>query len=246
MKKSTLKRRYKELISSMPSKVKAITGSHLPELPHCTNYIQLAGRGIALTSTPVYIERDLYPDYAVAHDKLYNLLYGEINAKEVTFLQETAPNEYEAKKPAFYKALHEEYYNDVMHAYLELLREETKIGCVRIPARYRRLHNNTIVNSQFTGRKINYSPVMTEIPPVHTDAIIATAKEFTDAWLSGTPCSVLSVQLKKPVDEPEYMKTQVIMKQIIALTNLYYLEEFEERKGDIHYRYRDDEDPALF
>ena len=246
MKKSTLKRRYKELLSSMPSRVKVITGHHLPDLPRCANYMQLAGRAIALTHTPTGVEREKYPEYAVAHDKLYNLLYGEINHKEATFLHDTPADEYEAKKPAFYQSLHEQYYERVMHAYLELLREEAKLGCVRIPARYRRLHRNTLVTSQFTGRDLNYSPVMTEVPSVHTDAIFATAKEFTDAWLSGMPCSVVSVQLKKPVTESEYMKTQIVMKQVAALANLYYLEEFEERKDDIHYRHRDDDDPALF
>lgn len=223
MKKSEFKRKYKACLSSMPSRVKVITGRYLPDIPCCTNYIELSGRTIALTSMPVNVHRLQFDQYWVARDALYQLLYGDISTEEYQFVQthQQIPDEqYKATYKEFRETLYAKYYERTIQAYIALLKEEAKLGCVRVPT----------THTQLPCDKEDENTVLTKVPTPATDVIEHTAKIFATAWLKGTPCSAISVQLKDPVDTQDYLKVQMIIKQCCEVYNQYITAKIHQKR----------------
>ena len=230
MKKAELKRQYMKYLYSMPSKVKVIVGRYLPDLPNCSRYLELAEKTISLTTMPINIHRLEHDQYWVARDALYNLLYGEIDAKIHCFAhsQEHCSDEkYESEYALFRETLYTNYYERTVQAYIALMKEEAKLGCVRVPAKYTPLRQKGI-SIDTTNEEL----MRMEVPTPHTSVIEQNARIFATAWLKGTPCSVISVQLQNPVDMQDYQKVHMIIKQCSTLFNKYITERYTKRKHE--------------
>lgn len=227
MKKSELKRQYNKYLYSMPSRVKMMTGRYLPDLPNCYRCIDMAEKTIALTTMPINIHRLEHDQYWVARDALYNLLYGEIDVELYRFTQhhQCCPDaEYQAVYTAFREQLYTKYYERTLQAYIALMTEEAKLGCVRVPARYTPLRQNGRCNNHVQDELMR-----TEVPAPHTNVIEQSAKIFATAWLKGTPCSVISVQLQNPVSTQDYQKVHMLVKQCSTLFNQYFTDLYTKK-----------------
>ncbi len=238
---------YKKHLKMMPKHVKEIVGTNLPDLPMCNNVIYYAGRSIALQGM-LSLRGD--ENYQHASDDLRACVYNKLAAlneeKDESFppdtplkvLKEAAEN----KRKEIYAVLHEE----MEQAYYRTLREGMRLGCVRIPVVMSRADENATVTSKYGPWEINYSPMMTSIPELRDDLLMAIAKFFTKAMILEEPASVISVYFGKELSYKEYVQTHDVMKSFLVLTNQYLKAEFEAKKDDDEYRHRDDDDPALF
>lgn len=243
MKFKELEKKFKHMRSEMPAGINHITGEYLPELPLCGNIIQLAGRGIALTSAP-HIEQST--ECAEARKALQNILFIELNALRDEYITEDMSIEdYEAARAQFHKASYEKFYEPLKQAYINVMTEEAKLGCVRIPVKYQLLDETARVQSQYGDWTVRYSPVLTEVLLTEPKAIAATAAMFAEAYLMEKVCAVITINFKRAMREIDYFKAQSVLGEFFHTINDYLIEEFEQKKDNEKYRYRNDWDPKL-
>lgn len=226
MKKSELKQRYKQYLQEMPYRVKVIAGRHLPELPRCSNFVEFSDRTITLTFMPISVSRGEHESYWVARDALYQLIYGYVKPAETEFIQEhqyDAHPQYQIEYAKFRDALYSKYYDKIVKAYIALLKEEAKLGCVRVPAKYKPINVN---DKQVTD--CGDKPMLTEVSAPSFDVFTSTAMLFATAILKNTPCSALSVHLNHAVDKQDYIAVQSIVRRFCQDVNQYLLAKYEQ------------------
>lgn len=249
MKFFELKQKIYKCMHGMPSGVTTIHGQFLPPVRKCENYMMLAGRAIMLHNMPKYIPHDKHQDYWKAHTTLQNLYSMNIQAEEYRLYEQYRDIPEDALDELLQKRREEwynRYYGLFCDAYEVLLREEAKLGCVRVPAKYRRLRKDTFVTSYYTSKQINYSPMLTQAYSFETNTIRETAKIFAKALLQHQACGVISVQMHRPLRETEYAAAQTQMHRICDVYNLFLTEEFEKKQTKEPYRHREDDDPSIW
>ena len=239
-----LEKKFKHMRSEMPAGINHITGEYLPELPLCGNIMQLAGRGIALGSAP---HTNLSAEYEEARKALHNILFMDLHVLRDEYITDNmSDEEYESAREQFHKAAYAKFYEPLRKAYIRLMTEEAKLGGVRVPVRYQLLDETARVPSKYGDWTVRYSPVLTEALLTEPKAIAATAAMFAEAYLMETPCSVITIHFKRAMREIDYFKAQSVLGEFFYTINDYLIEEFEEKKNNEEYRYRNDDDPALF
>lgn len=244
MKFKELEKKFKHMRSEMPAGIRHITGEYLPELPLCDNIVRLAGRSIALADIA---HAELSEECKIARKALHDILFTDLHTLHEEYItDDMSESDDETAREEFHKAVYAKFYEPLRQAYIRLMTEEAKIGIVRIPVRYQFLDETARVQSKYGDWSVRYSPVLTEALLTEPKAITATAAMFAEAYLMETPCSVITIHFKRAMREIDYFKAQSVLGEFFCTINDYLIEEFEEKKNDEAYRYREDEDPALF
>ena len=238
MNRKELEKNWQLCQKEMPAKLMHMSGTDLPDLPLCGNFVQLAGRTIALQNSAV---SDLEStEYLEARDALRNLLYIQVEDTWTDINAATTDVSAEERREKLYHQM-----NDIVkQAYIRLMTEEAKLGCVRIPVQLNHLCDDTKVQSYYGDWQINYSPVLHSCMLTGAKAIEETAKIFSKAWLKNEYCAVITVRFNKEIRQRDYLMIQGSISEFMELVNQYLIEEFNQKKDDEVYRHRFDDDPA--
>lgn len=244
MKFKELEKKFRHMRSEMPADIHEIRGEYLPDLPLCENFMLLAGRSIALLNGP---HAKPSAEYEEARQALRNILFMDVlSLRDEYYTDNMSEEEWKVAREVFHKAAYEKFYEQLKQAYIRLLNEEAKLGCVRVPVKYQQLDETARVQSQYGDYTVSYSPVLTEAILTEPKVIAATAAIFAEAYLMEAPCAAITINFKRAMREIDYFKAQSVMGEFFHTINDYLCDEFEEKKNDTKYRYRNDWDPELY
>ncbi len=212
---------------AMPGQILKITGAYLPDIPKCDNLLTIAGRTIDLLAGPMIHE---HCDYHIARDALRHVLYNELdNMEAAQHIYELPPEEQAMAQAKYRQQNYDALYEKMRNAYVTLLREEIKHGCVRIPVKYQFLDETAMVKNIYGGVVPNSSPVLTEVLSTAPNALEMTAHIFAESFILHKPCSVLTVYFKRSVREQDYHKVQCLMREFMHHVNDYYVDTYHAK-----------------
>lgn len=243
-----LEKKWETLRKDIPAKVTAVTGTDLPHVSLCRNFIPLAGRMIALSEFP---EGALTGNEALenARGDVMRILYLEMPAAKESLRPDIINMSATEKQKALIMMrteLFTRFYNNLTQAYVNLMTVEASMGCVRVPVLLNHLYQDAKVKSHYGEYNVSYSPVMHEVPLTGADAIEQTARLFATAYIKEEPMSVITVKCNKAIRPRDYLLVQSVISEFCELANVYAQEEFEEKKNDEEYQHRFDDDPLKF
>lgn len=221
MTKRECKKRFRSACRKYNNQVRSISGQYLPGfIRQCNNYIQLAGRAIALVPT-AYLSTSKNNGYYRRAQRALRDAIGVVT---------TSPSDACAISVEQLSA-----------AYLNLLRAEMQLGTIRVACISSPYKSDTNVRSHYGSWNINYSPLIVEIAQM--DSVEALAQHFADCLLSNRQCNLLTFDFKHSVKEEDFPVIQEMAIEMAECFNRYFIKEFEERQYDTEYQHRDDWDP---
>ena len=225
----------------------SIEGSHLPDFMMFQGWMKFAGTDVSLVVTSQKIRQE----ELVSHQKLWKI-HGDLDSARYKACdsfrgEDVSVEQWKEKATAFLKGQYEAQGEQLKAAYEDALKEELKVGLVRIAYLPELLDQEAKAKSHYHDGLVNYSPVLLYITKLSSDNMLENMAElFTQAYMRLTPCSLIDVYLGREIQEKELLDVYTMMGDVLCVLNRWKTAEFLKKKDNVKYQHRHDVDPSKF
>lgn len=210
-------------------------GFDLPSFSHlCGGTDCFVGRGIYLYNS-FYTNPD-NKDIEEKRNILKDIIASRIYDKEDEMIHQGIDSN--KRKELLYNL----FYEELKAAYINVLKEEEKLGIYRFACTLKRFSEESLVVSKHNSeKKINFSPRLIQFEDFSD--IETLAARFAEAVLKKQSCFLFSIIIK---NTSNYKNVNLFARKLISEFNIFFIDEFNKCKNNQEYQHRNDFNPDFF